>query len=429
MAAPTKDFLSIEHPHCYSNSATLPAAGEKRQNPPFIDSWSNTVKASLFYLPSIGSRAEIEAGMAGMRPDLYQRMLRELTEQIKLADELGYDSVSFTEHHFHIEGFEVSQNPVLLDLYFAMQTKRIRVGQLGIVLPAANPIRVAEDIAMLDHMTGGRAVAGFARGYQRRWVDIMAQQTHDIHGALPHQHDEVDAANRAAFEENFQIIKKAWTEEMLTVDGKYWKVPARETPWTLDTTAKYGKGVENGMLRAVGVVPKPLQKPHPDLFLPFASSENSIRWAAKEGVTAILPSMLPVYENRLYDVYAEVSGKRRGLGTGLLRDVIIADTDEEAMALWRDSGQFTGRAWFEPFGFRRGLQDLTTGGFLSPEDAIKEGYVLAGSVDTVIRGIEANMERQPVDWMFCYTYNGLVPHPVLMKSIEQFWTKVMPRFA
>ena len=78
---------------------------------------------------------------------------------------------------------------MLLDLYFAMQTKRIRVGQLGIVLPASNPIRVAEDIAMLDHMTGGRANAGFARGYQRRWVDVMAQQTHGIHGALPHQHD------------------------------------------------------------------------------------------------------------------------------------------------------------------------------------------------------------------------------------------------
>jgi hypothetical protein len=128
-----------------------------------------SVKASLFYLPTIGSRAEIEAGMAGMRADLYQRMLRDLSEQIRLADELGYDSVSFTEHHFHIEGFELSNNPVLLDLYFAMQTRRIRVGQLGIVLPAANPIRVAEDIAMLDHMTGGRACAGFARGYQRRW--------------------------------------------------------------------------------------------------------------------------------------------------------------------------------------------------------------------------------------------------------------------
>src|SRR4029450_4287298 len=141
------------------------------------------MKASLFYLPSIGSRAEIEAGMAGMNPHFYQRMLGELSEQIKLGDELGYDSVSFTEHHFHIEGFELSNNPVLLDLYFAMQTKRIRVGQLGIVLPASNPIRVAEDIAMLDHMTGGRANAGFARGYQRRGVDVMAQQTHGIPGA------------------------------------------------------------------------------------------------------------------------------------------------------------------------------------------------------------------------------------------------------
>src|SRR5712675_1673572 len=121
------------------------------------------MKASLFYLPSIGSRAEIEAGMAGMNPHFYQRMLKELSEQIRLGDELGYDSVSFTEHHFHIEGFELSNNPVLLDLYFAMQTKRIRVGQLGIVLPASNPIRVAEDIAMLDHMTGGRANAREAR--------------------------------------------------------------------------------------------------------------------------------------------------------------------------------------------------------------------------------------------------------------------------
>ena len=67
---------------------------------------------------------------------------------------------------------------------------------------------------MLDHMTGGRANAGFARGYQRRWVDIMAQQTHGIHGAQPHQHDEIDAANRAAFEECFRIIKAAWTQDM-----------------------------------------------------------------------------------------------------------------------------------------------------------------------------------------------------------------------
>src|SRR6202521_836044 len=179
------------------------------------------MKVSLFYLPSVGSKADIEKGRVGLQGHLYDQMLHDITGQAKLADDLGYDSMSFTEHHFHVEGFELSNNPILLDLYIAMQTKRIRVGQLGIVLPAANPIRVAEDIAMLDHMTGGRACAGFARGYQRRWVDIMAQQTHGVSGTLPHHHDAIDQTNREAFEENWQIIKKCWTEEMLTFQGKY----------------------------------------------------------------------------------------------------------------------------------------------------------------------------------------------------------------
>ena len=387
------------------------------------------MKASLFYLPTLGSRPEIEAGMAGLRGDLYQQMLREILEQVRLADELGYDSVSFTEHHFHIEGFELSNNPVLLDLYFGLQTKRIRVGQLGIVLPASNPIRVAEDIAMLDHMTGGRACAGFARGYQRRWVDVMAQQTHGIHGALPHQHDEIDAANRAAFEECFAIIKKAWTEPMLSYEGKYWKIPAGATPWTLDATLNWGAGVENGILKSVGVVPKPLQKPHPPIFQPFASSEKSIRWCAKEGVTAILPPMHASYEENLFDVYAEVSGRPRGAGMGLLRDVIIADTDAEAIRLWKDSGVFSGRAWFEPFGFRKGVMDPVTGAAPTAEESLRNGYALVGTVDTVARNLAAIKGRLPVDWLFCYTYNSLVPHPVLMRSIERFWTEVLPRVA
>src|SRR5258707_12853627 len=172
------------------------------------------MKVSLFYLPTVGTRAEIEAGQVGLRGELYDRMLRDLSEQAVLGDALGYDSISFTEHHFHVEGFELSNNPVLLDLFVGMQTKRIRVGQLGIVLPTQNPIRVAEDIAMLDHMTAGRPNAGFAPGYHRRWGDVMAQQTHGIHGALPNQHDEIDNANSPAFEENFRIFKKCWTEEM-----------------------------------------------------------------------------------------------------------------------------------------------------------------------------------------------------------------------
>ncbi len=382
------------------------------------------MKVSLFYLPTIGHRREIEQGRAGLRGDLYTRMLKEISEQAILADELGYDSISFTEHHFHVEGFEISNNPVMLDLYVGMQTKRIRVGQLGIVLPAQNPIRVAEDIAMLDHMTGGRANAGFARGYQRRWVDIMAQQTHGIHGALPHEHDRIDEANRAAFEECFQIIKRAWTEDLLEVDGNYWRVPAGETPWQLDATDQWGIGVEDGVLKQVSVVPKPVQKPHPPIFQPFASSENSIRWCAQEGVTAVLPPLHPKLERRLFELYAEVSGKPIGEGIGVLRDVVIADTDEEAQALWRDSGAFCGAAWFEPFGFSRGMADPETG---EAPDLFQDSMNLVGSVDTVTHQLERLCERLPAQWIFAWTYNGLIEHPKLMRSIEDFHAKVLPR--
>ncbi|HYY06733.1 MAG TPA: LLM class flavin-dependent oxidoreductase, partial [Candidatus Limnocylindria bacterium] len=313
---------------------------------------------------------------------------------------------------------------VLLDLFVAMQTERIRVGQLGIVLPAENPIRVAENIAMLDHMTGGRANAGFARGYQRRWVDVMAQQTHGIHGALPHQHDAVDEANRAAFEECFQIIKRAWTGDLLSYEGRYWRIPPGPTPWDLESTRRYGAGVVDGVVRAVGVVPKPLQQPHPPLFQPFASSERSIRWCAAEGVTAILPPLHPTLEDRLVRLYAEVANQPLGEGVGVLRDVVVAETDDEAMALWADSGLFCGREWFEPFGFSKGLADPVTGEAPSLFDA---GLALVGSPDTVTRQLIRLRARLPVRWLFAWTYNGLIPHAEVMRSIELFATRVLPR--
>jgi alkanesulfonate monooxygenase SsuD/methylene tetrahydromethanopterin reductase-like flavin-dependent oxidoreductase (luciferase family) len=383
------------------------------------------MKTSLFYLPSIGSRTEIEQGMAGLRRDLYARMLAELGEQTRLADALGYEGVYFTEHHFHIEGFEISQNPVLLDLFVAMQTQRLRVGQLGIVLPADNPLRIAEDIAMLDHMSGGRACAGFARGYQRRWVDVLAQQTHGVHGALPHQHDAIDAANRAAFEECFQIIRRAWTEDVFSHRGTAWRIPPGPTPWTLEATARYGAGVEDGVVRAIGVVPKPLQRPHPPLFQPFASSEASIRFCAREGVTAVLPPLHPVRERALFELYADVSGRPPGEGVACLRDVIVADSDEEALALWKDSGLFAGAAWFEPFGFAQGYTHPETG---ETPDLLGESLALVGSADTVTRQLEKLIARLPVRWLFAWIYNGLIPHARLLRSLERFASEVLPRF-
>ena len=386
------------------------------------------MKTSLFYLPDVGTAAERQEGMAGMRGDLYQRMLHDLSDQAKLADELGYNSISFTEHHFHIEGFEMSNNPVLLNLYIGMQTKKIRVGQLGIVLPAANPLRVAEDIAMLDHMTGGRANAGFARGYQRRWVDVLGQHAHGVHGALPDQHDAIDQANRDAFEENFRLVKRAWTEEMIEgYQGKLWQIPIPSTDWPPRASMEMGKGVEDGKITAIGVVPKPLQKLHPPIFQPFATSERSMRWCAQEGIVAIVPPVHEKLENMLLDMYADESGKKRGDGVAFLRDLIICDTDREARDVWERSSRWSSEKWFVDFGFRQGMKDPDTGAFPDIEEVLSHGYALVGSEDTVCRQLEVLANRLPLNWLFCWMFSGLIDNEQNKRSLDRYMTKILPR--
>ena len=114
---------------------------------------------------------------------------------------------------------------------------------------------------------------------------------------------------------------------------------------------------------------------------------------------------------------------------GILRDIIIADSDEEARQLWVDSATFAGNAWFVPFGFRRGMLDPETGEAPDAEQSIAKGYALVGTVDTVTRSLEALRSKLPVNWLFAWTHNTLVPHAKLMRSIEIFHTKVLPRVA
>jgi alkanesulfonate monooxygenase SsuD/methylene tetrahydromethanopterin reductase-like flavin-dependent oxidoreductase (luciferase family) len=134
-------------------------------------------------------------------------------------------------------------------------------------------------------------------------------------------------------------------------------------------------------------------------------------------------------EKNLFEVYAAVSGRKLGDGMGLLRDIIIADSDEEARQLWVDSATFAGNAWFVPFGFRRGMLDPETGEAPSTEEAIAKGYALVGTVATVAKSLETLKKKLPVNWIFAWTHNTLVPHAKLMRSIELFHTHVLPRVA
>ena len=121
-----------------------------------------------------------EAERVALRPvgrnvEKYQEALEGWKTIVKAADEMGLWGAATIEHHFWSEGYEVGPSPGIINAYMAAITKNIRLGALGYVMSTQNPIRVAEDTAIIDHLTKGRSFVGFARGFQSRWADVLGQ--------------------------------------------------------------------------------------------------------------------------------------------------------------------------------------------------------------------------------------------------------------
>jgi alkanesulfonate monooxygenase SsuD/methylene tetrahydromethanopterin reductase-like flavin-dependent oxidoreductase (luciferase family) len=396
------------------------------------------VKIGTFYLPAIGSKPEMEKGMAGRRTDLYQRMLKNLVEQAQYMDAHGYYGVGFTEHHFHIEGEEVSNNPVLLDAYLGARTQHLRVGQLGIVLPCQNPLRVAEDIAMLDQMTQGRAFAGFARGYQPRWVNTLGQHYPGL-GDSTTSPEDYERIKKELYEEHWEIIIKAWTNPTFSHHGKYWQIPPKNTFWGAhNVTRAYGRGVDDkGILQEIGIVPEPYQKPHPPIFQPFSFSESSVRWGTSHGavpVTVVCNTEICKGQFRAAQEGAEAGGRKLafGQGVGLIRELVVADTDAEAMELARNAGSFIWNTFFEPFGFQAALMNPGEDYKTIPatfESMVDRGLTIAGTPDTVCRKLEALFKQLPCEFFFNFMYNELLPQKAAMRCHELLTTQVYPHFS
>ena len=119
------------------------------------------------------------------RTERWQKMFEEVVELARMAEDLGFEAITFPEHHLATEGLEIGSIP-LLSLYVAMHTKTIKVGPVGYVLPGWDPLRLAVEIGWLDQLTKGRTIVGMARGYQTRWLNQMGQFLHvGRHGLRP----------------------------------------------------------------------------------------------------------------------------------------------------------------------------------------------------------------------------------------------------
>lgn len=393
------------------------------------------MKSLLFYLPSVGSHSQITAGMSGTNPANYQNMLWQLTHQARAADEMGYWGVSFTEHHFHIEGFEVSNNPIMLGLYVAMQTRNIRVGQMANVLPFHNPIRLAEDLAMLDHFTRGRTFVGIARGFQKRWAEIMGQ-VYGVGGTLSDS-TENDRRNRRLFEEHWDILKKAWTNETFTHEGAQWTIPPKDLDFPYDAVQRFGRGQdEAGRITEVGIAPKPFQKPYPPVFQPFSFSEDTFRFCAREGIVPIVMHTNDDVVDRLLDLYAEeaeAAGRgplAKGQSVGVMRDVLVSRDADQAHYWARRGGGFIFENWFGPMGFTEALRRTgETGPIGADYDTLFErGLEWVGTPDDINRRIEKLVARHNPEFLLQCQYSGLVPHEMQMRSLELWATEIAPNW-
>lgn len=243
------------------------------------------MKFTILAIPFMRRQGE-ELQLAGSDPQRFQVILDKVRDQMVFAEGLGYDGFCLTEQHMQVEGIEVTTNPILWDMYIAQHTKRMRVGQLGMNLTVMNPIKVAEDIAMLDQMTGGRAFAGFSRGNTARWTATMGQHL-DI-TSTESDKSEADQRNRRALYENWRIVKSLWTQELTAIDGEFWKVPL-PVKWEFNPTKLWGaEAVDSqGILRKIGIAPRPLQQPHPPVYAPFSYSMETARFWGREGAKMV----------------------------------------------------------------------------------------------------------------------------------------------
>lgn len=365
----------------------------------------------------VGRRHEIEAGMAGQRRDLYQRFLGEVKGYVRLADELGFAGYSQPEHHLQIEGFEANNHPGMFSLFVGLHSKRMKAGIMGYTLPTHNPVRVAEEIATLDHMLKGRLYVGFTRGYHARWVDSYAARS-GVGATTPDNakaRDEQDALNREVFEESFKVVKMAWENDVFSHQGKHWQFPPAGGSAGHPAYAKFGKGQDaDGIVRKIGIAPRCYQDPYPRIYGGFAGSMRTVDFWAREGGKPIVLSGDLDFCDTLWGRYMDTARKH---GRDVKREdaaawggFLMLTEDKDHAAKLMEEHRWFWEEWFIPHGQRM-------------------PNVLIGSASEIIDQIGRAHDRLKFNELFLMFGQGHLEPEQNQEELEAFVSKVAPHFS
>jgi alkanesulfonate monooxygenase SsuD/methylene tetrahydromethanopterin reductase-like flavin-dependent oxidoreductase (luciferase family) len=367
---------------------------------------------------------------------VYADLLEELKEQVIYCEQAGFDIAWADEHHFNFRSVN-SPNPIVAGAMLAAHTSRIRIG-LPVPLPNWHPLRLAEDVALLDHLSRGRVELDMGRGISP--FDVANLNPH-LTGVWPDPRvrfqKSTQTASREHYAEVLEILKKAWTEEYFSHKGRYYEFPQPGFTDGSSIIPPDSTALKDGEIVKMSVDPKPYQKPYPTLRM-LMTSEPSFQEGAELGLKGWVWVQPPQRLRQRLEVYAGIRSEQEGrqfrIGedVGALRMVYVAPSYEEAK---RDTDAF-----FTPimkYVCSNRPQDyyldeggkMPANGELDWEFFRKQLLILAGTPEQVKEQIHELGETCGLDFIGVWMEAGGMSHQKIMSSLDLFADKVAPQFA
>jgi alkanesulfonate monooxygenase SsuD/methylene tetrahydromethanopterin reductase-like flavin-dependent oxidoreductase (luciferase family) len=314
--------------------------------------------------------------------DYYEQRLK----VIEAFDRSGFYAYHVAEHHFTPLGMAPSPSVFLSAI--GQRTTRLRFGTFVYALPVHHPLRVLEEICMLDHLSGGRLEIGFGRGSVPFEISYYGQNTEE---------------RQQIYAERLELILKAFTVDTLSWNGRY------------------------DQFENVPMELKPLQKPHPPLWY-GAHSPDSAERAARKGLNIVMndmPATVRAIVARYREVWREAQSSAELPKMGLVRFIVVADSDAEAMRVARRAYL----RWRASFTYLSELNGTLPNSPLradSFDTLIGQGQAIAGSPETVRAFLAAQLEDTGANYVvgqFCFGDLTLVE---MQHSVALFAAQVMP---
>jgi natural product biosynthesis luciferase-like monooxygenase protein len=332
------------------------------------------------------------------------QIIKEQMELMYEAETLGFDSVWPAEHHFSEYGYCAS--PQLSLAAVAARTKRIRLGTGVVVLPFHNPIRLAEDFAFLDLMSDGRVDLGIGRGYQPieyKGFGLAGKQ----------------AESRDIFDEEIALIRKCWTEDRVTFKGKYYQV-------------------EDLMVR-----PKPLQKPHPPIYM-ACLSPASFALAGRYGFNVLMSGAFGLSPEGAKQGIADYRAARKAAGydpssgqIALLLKVYVGDTMDGARKDYAGPVEWYYRTVAKYLAPPEGQSPIKSyelysqsrhaAETLSFDQLANSPLMVCGDVDHAVEKLTSVIREYGYNEMLCWTRIGGLETRKVLRCMELMSGEVMPR--